>query len=392
MISSTSFSNKAGVLLLATFLFLSGCSSTKETVSREPRLPAERPPVEKFLVAVFPLENLSASAAPMKEIRQSLMNSLKAQAVQVLDEDTLGKFMDLRRLRYTGGIDRATAQALKKETGADGVLIASLEYYSETYPPKISMTSRLISTEETPVILWARGVGLAGDDSPGILGLGLIEDPKALLQKATDTLMRSLAQALYTKTGFQTVEAGLKKKFRPKISYRSDLLETGGKYIVAVLPFLSRAERRNAGEIMVLHFIENLQKFEQFEVVELGVTRQELLSLRMILTEGVSIANAEAIFATLDCDLIVAGKVINYQDYRGEIGVPKVDFSVQLIDKKNRKIVWGSVSYNQGDDGVFFFDRGRVNTAHAMASQMTQWIVEMILEGKSRKPSRISTN
>jgi hypothetical protein len=153
MISPTSFSNNAIALLLATFLCLSGCSSTKEVVSREPH-----PPVEKFLVAVFPLENLSASAAPMKEIRQSFISSLKTQGVQVLDEDSLETFMARNRLRYTGGIGGAMAQALKKETGADGVLIASLEYYSETYPPKISMTSRLVST----VFLWDRSGSILG--------------------------------------------------------------------------------------------------------------------------------------------------------------------------------------------------------------------------------------
>lgn len=46
--------------------------------------------------------------------------------------------------------------------------------------------------------------------------------------------------------------------------------------------------------------------------------------------------------------------------------------------------MWSSTSFNQGDDGVFFFDWGRVNTAHAMAAQMTRWIGEMML-GESVK-------
>ncbi len=31
---------------------------------------------------------------------------------------------------------------------------------------------------------------------------------------------------------------------------------------------------------------------------------------------------------------------------------------------KTRQIVWTSASYNEGDDGVFFFNLGKVNTAH----------------------------
>ena len=42
---------------------------------------------------------------------------------------------------------------------------------------------------------------------------------------------------------------------------------------------------------------------------------------------------------------------------------------------KTRQIVWSSSSYNEGDDGVFFFDLGKVNTAHGMASGMVRSVV-----------------
>jgi hypothetical protein len=100
--------------------------------------------------------------------------------------------------------------------------------------------------------------------------------------------------------------------------------------------------------------------------------------------QGVSLADAEAIFATLGADLVVSGDLITYQDYYGALGTPKVDFSVVFVDGKGRKVVWSSTSFNTGDDGVFFFDWGRVNTAHAMASQMIGWIGEMML-GEGQK-------
>jgi hypothetical protein len=100
--------------------------------------------------------------------------------------------------------------------------------------------------------------------------------------------------------------------------------------------------------------------------------------------DGVSLANADAIFSTLNLDLILSGKVIDYQDYQGVWGKPKVDFFTLSIERKSREIVWYSSSYNEGDDGVFFFDRGRVNTAYVMASQMTQWIGKRILKDGRR--------
>ena len=378
MILSTSSFNKAAVLLFVGLFCLSGCIGTKEDVRRNSSTREE-----KFSIAVFPIENLSGTIAPLKEIRGSLINQLETRGFDVLEEEALEKFIARNRVRYTGGIDETMAQAFRKQTGIDGILITSLEFYSEMNPPKIALTSRLVSTDENPVILWIDGIGLAGDDSPGILGLGLIEDPKALLKKGVETLTESLEDYFKKKTERRDVKS-VKKKFQPKTYYRLDLLDPGRKYTVAVIPFFNRSERKNAGEVMVLQFIRNLKKFEYFDVIELGVIRRELLTLRIIMDEGISLANADGLFITLNADLILTGKVIDYQDYQGIYGKPKVDFSAQLIERRSRKVVWSSINYNEGDDGVFFFDRGRVNTAHAMASQMTQWIGKMILEDSKR--------
>jgi hypothetical protein len=88
----------------------------------------------------------------------------------------------------------------------------------------------------------------------------------------------------------------------------------------------------------------------------------------------------------LNADLILSGDVTDYEDYQGIWGKPKVSFSAQLIEKKSREVVWSSYSYNEGDDGVFFFDLGRVNTASVMVSQMVRWIGEMLAKGIEEKP------
>src|SRR5512135_1683730 len=116
-------------------------------------------------IAVFPVENLSGAMGPVREIRQMFIERLRAAGVDVLDEEALQKFMARHRIRYTGGIEKNTAQAFKQEEKVGGVLITSLELYSEATPPKVSFISRLVSTEETPSILWIDGVGMAGDDS-----------------------------------------------------------------------------------------------------------------------------------------------------------------------------------------------------------------------------------
>ena len=336
----------------------------------------------QFSIAVFPIENLAGTRAPVREIRESLISLLRTRGLDVIEDETLEKFMARNRIRYTGGIDDATAQAFGRETSAKGVLIVSIELYSELNPPKMSLISRLISTSDRPTILWADGVELAGDDSPGILGVGLIEDPKILLRKALQSLSDSLTSSLLMKKGEPGRE--VKKKFRPKIAYRSPEIVQGKKYKVAVLPFFNKSERKYGGEIIQLQFIKNLQELGSLEVIEPGLVRQQFLKMRIIMDQGVSLPDAEAIFATLDADLVVSGDLITYQDYQGVLGTPKVDFSVLFVDGKGRKVVWSSTSYNTGDDGVFFFDWGRVNTAHSMASQMIRWIGEMML-GEGQK-------
>jgi len=372
------FSRKVAAFLLAGLFFFSGLANAKE-MSKESSLSSQG----KFSIAIFPVENLSGTMAPLKEIRQVFIERLREQRLHILEEEALEKFMAKHRIRHVGGIDKEIAKAFKEEAGVEGVLITSLELYSETNPPKVALTSRLVSTGDRPSILWIDGIGLAGDDSPGFLGLGLIEDPKALSEKAMKSVTDSLTRYLSTKAN-EGNDRGLKRKFQPKIAYRSPELGAGRKYAVAVLPFFNRSERKYASEIVVLHFIRQLKRFNQFDVIEPGILRQELLGLRVIMEDGVSLANANAIFAILDADLILSGKVIDYQDYQGVWGKPKVDFSTVLIERKSREVVWGSNSYNEGDEGVFFFDRGRVNTAYRMASQMTHWIGKRILGDSER--------
>ncbi len=329
-------------------------------------------------VAVFPLENLSGSAVPLKSLRTSLSEELRQRGLRLLDEDTLEKFMARHRVRYTAGIDEETAYALKEETGVESALLTSIELYSEGVVPKIALTSRLVSTGDVPAILWIDGVGMAGDDHPGILNLGLINDFRVLVRKALGMVGESLAARLAGKEGRRGT-AKAERKFRPRIAYRSDL-EGEQKYTVAVVPFFNKSDRKNAGDVLVLQFVRALHGLGNFEVIEPGLVRKAFLNMRLIMDEGVSLEDAQALFAVLGVDLVLAGEVLDYQDYEGPVGSAKVNFTVQLIERKNRMVVWSSESYNQGDDGVFFFDWGKVNTAHAMAIQMADSIGGMLVK------------
>jgi hypothetical protein len=179
---------------------------------------------------------------------------------------------------------------------------------------------------------------------------------------------------------------GTKAKFRPKNFYGTLPEARAGRETVsiAVLPFLNESTRRNAGEIMALHFVRCLSEVENFEVLELGVVRQALLMSRTIMEGGLSLPQADLLHAMLDVDLVLTGNVMDYKDYSGPWGTAEVDFSTRVFDMKKRQVVWTSTSHNRGDDGVFFFGLGKVHTAQGMASGMSRAVVEKMV-GKDGK-------
>jgi hypothetical protein len=145
------------------------------------------------------------------------------------------------------------------------------------------------------------------------------------------------------------------------------------------VPFFNKSARKYAGEIIALHMIRKLLAYPGLEVVEPGIVREELLRFRIIMSDGVSLPETETILNAVNADLVLNGEALEYRERPGPEGAPKVDFGLVFIERKTRRIVYSSYSDNAGDDGMFFFDWGRVNTAHALASQMAGAIAERML-------------
>jgi hypothetical protein len=103
---------------------------------------------------------------------------------------------------------------------------------------------------------------------------------------------------------------------------------------------------------------------------------------------GLSLPQADILHAALGVDLVLTGIVMEYKENISGFGSPKVEFSVRVFDMETRQIVWSSTSYNEGDDGVFFFNLGKVNTAHGISSGMvrsTIWEMEAAFKPKGNR-------
>ena len=379
MILSASSSIRFAFVILAVLIGLA--VMTGPNYAADDSTSGSRTGQNRLKIAVFPISNLSATPAPLKYIRRRLLDSLKAEGEILIDDQLLEEAFAKHRIRYVGGLDPSAALAIQQETGAEAAFITSLEHYSDVLPPKIAITARLVSTGRRIRILWMDGTGLAGDDSPGLLDLGMIENPDTLLEMAIQQIMTSFAE--FRSTGRSQFDAATPQgKHRPKVVFRSPVLDPTLSYAVAVMPFFNLSERKFAGDIMALHFVRQLLAHENWRVIEPGVVRQALLKARAIMADGISLADAGSIASLLEVDLILSGKVMDYQDFQGAAAKPKVNFTAEMFEKSSREVVWVVQSYNHGDDGVFFFDWGRVNTAYVMASQMVQLAVKDMVEAE----------
>ncbi|HEY6007344.1 MAG TPA: hypothetical protein VIU40_03410, partial [Geobacteraceae bacterium] len=111
-------------------------------------------------------------------------------------------------------------------------------------------------------------------------------------------------------------------------------------------------------------------------VVEPGVVREELLRYRIIMEEGVSLADAEIVFGVMRVDLLLSGDVNEYEDIQGTFGAPKVDFTALLLNRDNRRAGWAVDAHASGDSRVYLFDIGRLTTANALAAAMIRGAVK----------------
>jgi TolB-like protein len=327
-------------------------------------------------VAVFPVENLSAGPIPADEVRQFLVDQFGSKGVRVLGEADLDAFMARHRVRYEGGIDAATAESLRQETDVDAVAIATVERASSAAPPKVALFVRLVSIKAVPVVIWAADAGMSGDDAPGFFDLGVTNAYPALLKRALDRIGSRLTAFL--KTGQAGTDEPCASKFRPKSFHRDLVLESDRPYSVAVVPFFNLSDRRNAGEILALLFTRHLSALQSFRVIDTGVTRSRLLDARIIMDAGLSLSDADMLASLVEADFVLTGRVIRYDDYDGTDGRTGVEFSSVLIEKKSRRVVWSSNSYNEGADGAGPFGRGTSRSAHAMATQMVRLTTELM--------------
>jgi TolB-like protein len=333
------------------------------------------PPAAPQLLALFPVQNASGGQAPIRALTEALEAELTKRGVALVPRRDLDEVLARHRLRYLGGVDRPTATALREELGVDGVLIPTLEQYSAAATPRVALSVRVTETSDRPVVLWADAVARSGDDAPGLLGVGIVTSVADLERTVVDSLARSVQGYVTARTRGASC-GGPADRFRPRRRFRAPALDDLGRRTVAVLPFGNQSGRRGAGDVVVGQFIAQLARSGAFEVLDPGVVREQVLAHRMVLEGGVSIDRAMALLDVLGADLVVSGDVHDYVASPSPRAPPSAEFTAYAIDQETAELVWSSTSTAGGEDGVFFFGAGRIETSSALSCRMVAGVVD----------------
>jgi TolB-like protein len=316
-------------------------------------------------IALLPVNNLSAGPLPEERLLGLFRETLQKAGVFVLPEEEMNSFLSKHRLRYTGGIDRNTAEALQSETGVEGVLVVTVHNYSETFPGRIALTLTLTTASSDPLVVQSGNAALTANDAPGLFDLGIVHDIKVLEIRAVSEAVKELFAPAATQRG----RGGEDRRYAPKLLFRDSGLNFDRPLRIALLPFKNQSNRRYAGEIISTLFAAQLAKLPQVIVVDPGAARQTMLANRLIMEGGVSLDQAQTLFGDLHADLILTGRVSEFVE-AGNGGVPKILFSAQLLERQTRRILWSIESRNSGSDGVYFFELGTVRNPSLLADEM----------------------
>ncbi len=368
--SRSSSSSRRAAALAALATLAGGCAAHRTS---------RRAPAAAFRLAVLPIDNLSAAGAPLKRISSALEQALARRGIEVVCGDAIATFLRDHRIRSVSGIDAASARAARDERGVDGVLVTTLETWATQPFPRLGLAMRVVAASEEPEVLWVDGTTLAGDDSPGLFGLGFVRSMDRIERRVLDRLSGSL-RAWLDGDAPRASACPSDRRFAPKVAYRAPQLANDRRYTVAVLPFVNESDRRHGGEIVALEFLRQLHAQERFTVVEPGEIREQILRYRLIMEGGVSLDYAMLLLRVLRADVIVAGTVREYQD--GD--PPRVSFTALALERETERIAWEATSFGNGNDGVFFFDAGYVNTAADLACRMARRSTEQMSEGVRR--------
>ncbi len=304
----------------------------------------------KERIALFPFVNLSEDRDALRYVMPVLRTRLEGKGFDVVDEDSLNRFLLKERVRATGYISRDMARKIGKELNVKAVFLGSVNLFSRGENPGVGFSARLIDSSNG-LILWADNASATGDDFTAILGLGRIKTMDNLLPRVADRLLASFT-AMPSRKG------------------------TKDTYRIAVMPFRNNSGLRDAGMIATYMFLVELFKNPGFEPVEYGEVRRAVVDLRVRERGELDYRDIKALSKSLLVDGFLVGTVERYSDGLNASSPPEVSISARIVDARKNRVLWCESCQLRGDDNIVVLDWGRIRSVDKVASRVVSKLVK----------------
>jgi TolB-like protein len=314
------------------------------------------PPSQKTRIALLPFENLTDDKTAFSQIMPVVKNRLETKGFELVDEDSLNKFLLKERVRSTGYISRDIARKMKEELNVKAILIGAITSYYPLKNPQVGILARLIDSA-SGVILWANQASATGEDFTTILGLGTITSIDKLISVVVDRLLNSFS---------------VTPRYQEKeLTHR-----------VAVMPFQNKSKHQDAGTIVTYMFLGDLLKQEGFEPLEYGDIRTLTVDLRVRSRGELDYKSIKLFSEGLDVDGILVGTVELYSDGLDTSSPPEVAISARLINARKDKILWSDSIQIKGDEGIIALDWGRIRAVDSVAYKAVTKLIQRMEKAK----------
>ena len=307
-------------------------------------------PSQKIKIALFPFENLTDDKTALEQIMPVLKGQLEAKGLEIVDENSLNKFLLKERIRSTGYISKDIAQKIGKELNVKAILVGSINSFYPQKNPQVGLLARLIDSTDGS-ILWANQASATGEDFTKILGLGTVTNMDRLISIVTDRLLTSF-----------NITSPYKEK---ELTHR-----------IAVMPFQNKSRHKDAGTIATYMFLVELFKNKGFEPLEYGEIRRLIVDLRVRNKGELDYNSIKALSENLGVEGILVGTVEFYSDGLDTSSPPEVAISARLINTRKNRIVWSDSVQLNGDEGIVVFDWGRIRSVDDVADRVVTKLIQ----------------
>src|SRR4030042_1665092 len=312
----------------------------------------------KIRLAVFPFENLTDEHNELKEILSVMKSQLEKKGLEIVDDDSLNKFLLKERIRCTGYVSGDIAQKMGKELNVKAILVGSITSYYPIKNPQVGILARLLDSANG-VILWANQASATGEDYTKILGLGTVKTMDRLIPIVVGRLLDSFSS-----------ETPPKAK---ELTHR-----------IAVMPFQNKSKHKDAGMVVTYMFLVELFKNAGYEPVEYGDIRRLTVDFRIRHRGELDYKNIGGMSEALGADGIVVGTVELFSDGLDTSLPPEVAISARLISAHKDRILWSDSIQLNGDEETIALDWGRIRAVDSVTYKVVKELIQKMEHTKGQ--------